>query len=557
MKDPDLTTSVSDADDVRDRLWAYEDFSAAQEHPSLDVTGAFASLGFLRAALGRTRRFWLAMGALGFLVGCGLYVSSPPPYSASTTILLTNAPGSDPSTVMLTEQSLAESLPVATAVVKQLGLKESPSSVLAVYTATPVSDQVLQISVSAPSATQALQRAQAIGTQFLKFRADLLTTQEQQEDASLSAQVAQSQDNLNALGRQITSLGGTIPSLSSTAPPATAPTGQVGKLESQYTDSANRLNLVMQEVAGTNAENQVSVTSQIKDSQVLDAPTLGKHSKLKYIGLDIVAGLFGGLALGMAVIVVWALISDRLRRRDDISVALGVPVKLSVGPVKKARFSLSPRTRAARESNLRRVAMYLRIAAPRKERGDPRTLAVLPVDNAKTMVPVVSRMAESCAREGMRIVVADLVKGAPLARVLGGGSTAGIKAVQLDGAQVVVVVPEPDDLAPVGPLHRTDAAPLASPPAEDLLAAFRSADLLVTFIELDPALGSEHLATWAADGVVLVTAGLTHGQKMYSVGEMVRLSGIDVGAAVLVNADKGDDSLSIDPSLQEFMAGSA
>ena len=128
MKDPDPTTSVSDADDLRDRLWAYEDFSTVQEHPSIDVTGAFASLGFLRAALRRARRFWLLMGALGFLVGCGLYVASPPPYSASITLLLTNAPGTDPATAMLTEQSLAASLPVATAVVKQLGLTESPGS---------------------------------------------------------------------------------------------------------------------------------------------------------------------------------------------------------------------------------------------------------------------------------------------------------------------------------------------------------------------------------------------------------------------------------------------
>lgn len=556
MKEPDLTTSVSDGDDLRDRLWAYEDFSAAQEHPAIDVTGAFASLGFLRAALRRTRRFWLSMGALGFLVGCGLYISSPPPYSASTTILLTNAPGTDPTTAMLTEQSLAASLPVATAVVKQLGLTESPSTVLAGYTATPVSDQVLQIAVSAPSGPQALERAQAIGTQFLKFRANLLTTQEQQEEAALSAQVAQSQKDLDALGTQITSLGGTIPSLASATPPATPPTGQVAKLETQYTASANRLNSLEQQVEGTNAENQVNVTSQIRGSQVLNAPTLGKHSKLKYIGFDIVAAVFGGLVLGIAIIVLRALISDRLRRRDDISLALGVPIRLSVSEVQKTRFS-GRRTRAARESNVRRIAMYLRIAVPRKERDEPRTLAVLPVDNAKTMAPVVSRMAESCAKDGMRIVVADLVKGAPLARELGDRGGAGIRPVQVDGAQVIVVVPDPDDIAPAGPLRRTDAAPLALPPSGDLLTAFRSADILVTFIELDPALGSEHLATWAANGVALVTAGLTHGQKAYSVGELLRMSGVQVGSAVLVNADESDDSLGVDASLTEFMAGSA
>lgn len=557
MKDPDSTTSVSDADELRDRLWAYEDFSAAQEHPSIDVTGAFASLGFLRAALRRTRRFWLSMGAIGFLVGCGLYFASPPPYSASTTILLTNAPGTDPATAMLTEQSLAASLPVATAVVKQLGLKENPSTVLAGYTATPVSDQVLKISVSAPSGTEAVQRAQAIGAQFLKFRANLLTTQEQQQEVALSAQVARAQENLNALGAKITSLGGTIPSLSFTSPSATTPTAPVAKLESQYTDSDNRLETLKQQVAGTNAQDQVFLTSQIKGSQVLNAPTLGQHSKLKYLGFDIVAALFGGLVLGMAIVVVRALISDRLRRRDDISLALGVPIKLSVGAVEKVRFSLSPRTRAARESNLRRVATYLRIAVPRKDGENPRTLAVLPVDNAKTMVPAVSQMAGSCAKDGMRVVVADLVKGAPLARALGAGGDAGVKPVQVDGARVVVAVPDPDDIAPAGPLQSAGAAPLAAPPSEDLLSAFQSADLLITYLELDPGLGSEHLVTWATDGVAIVTAGLTHGQKAYSIGEMLRTSGVRMDSVVLVNADESDDSLGVDPSLQEFMAGNA
>jgi capsular polysaccharide biosynthesis protein len=557
VKDPDPTTSVSDADDLRDRLWAYEDFSTVQEHPSIDVTGAFASLGFLRAALRRARRFWLLMGALGFLVGCGLYVASPPPYSASITLLLTNAPGTDPATAMLTEQSLAASLPVATAVVKQLGLTESPGSLLARYTATPVSDQVLKLSVSAPSGTQAVQWADAIGAQFLKFRANLLTTQEQQQEATLSTQIERAQTNLNALGAQITGLGGKIPSQSSTVPPATTPTGQVAKLEAQYTSSENRLNLLTQQVAGTNAQNQVYLTSQVKGSQVLDAAALGAHSKLKYIAFDIVAALFGGLVIGMAIVVVRALISDRLRRRDDISIALGVPVKLSVGAVKRARFSLNPRIRKARESNLRRVAMYLRIAAPRKEREDPRTLAVLPVDNAKTMVPVVSRMAESCAKDGMRIVVADLVKGSPLARALGVGGGAGIRSAQMDGAHLVVVVPEPDDIAPAGPLRPAGPAPLAMPPSEELLTAFRSADLLVTFTELDPARGSEYLATWATDGVAVVSAGLTHGQKAYSFGELLRMSGVHVGSAVLLNADESDDSLGIDPSFQEFMAGNA
>jgi capsular polysaccharide biosynthesis protein len=552
VKDPDSAASVSADDDLRDRLWAYEDFSAAQEHPSIDVTGAFASLGFLRAALRRTRRFWMGMGALGFLIGCGIYVSSPPAYSAATTLLLTNAPGTDPGTAMLTEQSLAASLPVAAAAVRQLGLTESPGTLLADCTVTPVTDQVLQISVSAPSGTQALRGTQAIAAQFLKFRATLLTTQEKQQTASLNAAVAQAQHDLSALGSKITGLGAAIPSSAAASPPSS----RLGRLEAQYTDADNRLITLKQQVAGTIAQDQVSVTSQVNGSQVLNPATLGKHSKFKYVAYDIVAAVFAGLIVGMAIVVVRELVSDRLRRRDDISLALGIPVKLSVGAVNGGRFSVSSRARAARKSNLRKVAMYLRLAVPRQVGQVPRTLAVLPVDNAEQIAPAVSQLARSCVKDGMRIAVADLVKGAPVARSLGVRKTGRTPAV-VDGASVLVVVPEPDDAVLLGPLRPAGPPSLTPPPDRDLLIAISAVDLLITYLELEPAQGSEHLATWATDGVAVVTAGLTHGQKAYSVGEMLRTSGVRVGSAVLVNTDKGDDSLGTEPALPEFVAGSA
>jgi capsular polysaccharide biosynthesis protein len=557
VKDPDPIMSVTDADDIQDRLWAYEDFSAAQEHPSVDVTGAFASLGFLRAALRRTRRFWLLLGAIGFIIGCGIYVTFPPSYSASTTLLVTSAPGTDPTTAMLTEQSLAASLPVAAAVVKQLGLHESPSSVLAAYTVTPVTDQVLVITAKAPSSAQAVEWAQAIGEQFLKFRTNLLNTQEQQEQVALNAQVTQQQQSLTALGGKITSLGGTIPSATSTTPSQSKPpSGQVGQLESQYTAAYNKLETLKQQVIGTIAQNQIIVTSQVDGSQVLNPATAAKHSTYKYVAYDIVTAAFGGLVVGMAIVVVRALISDRLRRRDDIAFALGVPVKLSVGPLKADRFSFSPRAQAARQRDIRRVALHLRNAAPRNNRGEAGTLAILPIDNAPTVVPAVVQMAEACAKDGLRLAVADLVKGAPLAWALG-VREAGTRPVQVGDARVIVVVPDPDDPAPSGPRREAGSAPLASPPGEDLLGAYRFADLLITFVELDPALGAEHLASWAADGVAIVTAGVTHGQKAYSVGEMLRLSGIHVVSAILANADETDESLGVDPALQELMAGNA
>lgn len=557
MKDPDpmVTLSADATDELRERLWAYEDFSDSQEHPTFDVTGAFASLSFLRAALRRRRRLWLGLGLLGFVIGCGVYKAYPPAYSASTTLLLTNVPGSDPGTVMLTNQSLAESEPVALAVVKQLGLAQTPGSLLAAYTALSTTDEVLQITVDAPSSTRAVEEARAIATQFLRFRANLTSTQAQQQDDGLNEQVTKAEQNLSALGAQITALGGTVPSGTATTSQAPPPaTGKLGKLDTQYTDAQTALNSLKQEVTGTIAQNQINVTSVIDGSQVLDPATPGKHSKLKYIGYDVVTALFAGLVIGMAIVVFQALISDKLRRRDDIAFALGAPVKLSVGPITSRRLSLDTGTRVARGDALRRISRHLRQAVPRR---GPRAsaLAVIPVDNARTVAPAVAAMASSCAADGMRVIVADLSHGAPVARLLG-AEGAGLRLVQShqnSHEQLFVMIPEPDDPMPEGPLLRGATVPQSA--QGGLQRVFQLADLLLTVTELDPGSGADHLTTWATDAVAIITAGGTRGPRAHSIGEMLRLSGVRLISSVVVGADDTDDSLGLDTVGQEFPAG--
>jgi hypothetical protein len=108
--------------------------------------------------------------------------------------------------------------------------------------------------------------------------------------------------------------------------------------------------------------------------------------------------------------------------------------------------------------------------------------------------------------------------------------------------ELVLVVPDPDDVAPVGPLARGSGRVEA---AEPLAAACASADLLLTLATLDPSLGGERLATWATDAVVVVTAGQSSWTKINAVGEMIRLADTHLVAALLVGADKSDESLGV------------
>ena len=84
-----------------------------------------------------------------------------------------------------------------------------------------------------------------------------------------------------------------------------------------------------------------------------------------------------------------------------------------------------------------------------------------------------------------------------------------------------------------------------------LVASYASADVLLTLVTLDPALGGDHLATWAANAVVVVTAGQSSAERIHGVGEMIRLAGTRLDSVVLIGADKSDESLGLTPRPDE------
>ena len=151
---------------------------------------------------------------------------------------------------------------------------------------------------------------------------------------------------------------------------------------------------------------------------VLDPAIPLAHSRLKPLVLDAAVGLVGGLFLGMAIVVIGALVSDRLRRRDDVAQALGAPVRLSVGAVRPRRWLPVRGGSAAQDADVQRIAAHLRHAVPGSSRGAA-SLAVVPVDDLQVPALSLVSLAVSCAREGKQVVVADLCSGAPAARLLG------------------------------------------------------------------------------------------------------------------------------------------
>jgi hypothetical protein len=242
--------------------------------------------------------------------------------------------------------------------------------------------------------------------------------------------------------------------------------------------------------------------------------------------------------------VVRAIVSDRLRRRDDVADVLGAPVRLSVGDPSARRWMPGLRGRAGRRRReAQRLTAYLRNAVPRGGQS-PAALVIVAVDNAPAVAQPLVTLAKTYAQERKNVVLADMSPGAPAARLLG-VRRAGVHLVTASDAHLTVAVGSRDDVAPVGPLHRARRSAQLAEPNQELVAACASADYLLTLVVLDPALGGDYLATWASDVVVTVTAGQSSAIRIQAVGEMVRLAGAESVSAVLIGADKSDETLGV------------
>lgn len=501
---------------------------------SADFGGDLVNLGFIGAALRRSRPFWLGLAILGVLIGVASWVMRPPMSSASTTLLLTVGPEAQPGTAILNDQAIAQSRGVAAIARQELGTRESIDSLLATYQTTVLTDRVLRITVTAPSSSQAVRRANAIASAFLTFRADQLRAQQRLQFVALDRVLTQSEQHLAAIDARLRQV--------SAQPESPSQKLKLLTLQSASKQARSELIVLKAQVNSAKATAQETTAAMIGQSKVLDAGSPVAGSRFKPLILSSSVGFIVGLVLGMGIVVIRALVSDRLRRRDDIARALGAPVRLSIA----ARPLLRRRPRRlggspVRNDDLEHIVEFLRSALPTESRRA--ALAVVPVDDTRVAAASLAALAKTMAARDVRLVVADLCDGAPAAKRLGVAEP-GVRSVQAEGVRIEVAVPDSREITPVGPFG-PPAPQDASAPDRQIAAACSSADVLLTLTTLDPAIAGDHLRSWAADAVVFVTAGRSSWTKIHAVGEMVRLAGTTLVSAVLVEADKWDESLGL------------
>ncbi|MGB6456293.1 MAG: hypothetical protein WBH47_17620 [Streptosporangiaceae bacterium] len=506
-----------------DNPWlADADLTTAEPSPT-GIGAGLVSLGFIKATLRRSAWLWSATAALGLVVGAGWYLARPPAAHAAATVLI--PPSTYPGEI-LDDQAIAQSRTVAAAALKEAGSHESAVSFLRQYAVTTPTDRVLTITTTAKSPATAVRDANAVAAAFLVFQRQLLAVQDRLVTASLQHQISQSQQDVDALSQQLSRLAAEPSSAAQRAQLATLRSSQ-----SQAVDTLAELKLANTENVASMA---ISTATADQGSRVLDPAAVVPQSRLKGWLSYAVVGLIVGLALGAGIAVIRALTSDRLRRRDDVARVLGAPVTLSVGRLAD---------RPGPES--RRIAAHLRRSLPAPARSaDLAALAIVAVDSQPAAALSLVSLAADCGQHGLRVIVADLCSGAPAGQLLG-ACTPGVHRAVAGAVELTVMIPDPDEVAPIGPLDYATPRGWPAPVPDQLAAACGAADVLLTLTSLDPAVGGEHLASWTTAAVVMLTAGRSSAERVHSAGEMIRLAGIAQISAILLAADKTDQSLGV------------
>jgi len=274
------------------------DVFTAQEYedPAYDP-GPPVSIRSLKAAAKRRKRLWLATAFAGLVIGASLHVVLPHKATAVSQLYLVELPGTDPATGMANEVSLLETQTVGEAAMRILHL--NPNEPVFSYKGSGVGSSILTINANGTTAAEAETRANAVAQAFLKIRAQLQQKTTNDEIGSLKAQVLSLQAKRNP---------------GSSANPLQQATdfGQITTLRGQI------------------AQDEEGQSAAIRDSIVLDKAYVLPVSAKKKAVKDGLSGLFGGLAFGIAIVILSELLSDRVRARSDVAAALGAPVELSV-----------------------------------------------------------------------------------------------------------------------------------------------------------------------------------------------------------------------------------
>lgn len=482
------------------------------------------SLHFLRSALRRAWPVWVGLALTGMVLGAAWTYVMPAKSTGTVTLLLAHDPATDPTQAMATDLAMLRTRAVAEAVIAELDLQMTPQEFQKSVSMSAETTAVLVLAVAATDPEAALTRTETLSSTYLEFRSEQIRSQS-------SALLDSYQDRLDSLTQRVEALTAEYTAVSSTDPQAQNEATDLLTQRSQLNAEINTLRQIIQDTS-------TKTSSLVAASHVLDPPSLVPHSDLMRLLLCVASGLIGGLALGVGLVLFKALTSDRLRRREDVALALGAPVRLSVHPPLPGGLWRRVTRRSGAERALRSLARGIE-SETQSDGGGQVRLALASVDDVRAAELVLACLAVQVRALGKAVFVVDLSESGHLERAV----TRALRRVpgqhhDLDAPPVFR-----PERSPAGAGGLTVVTGEGSPPPDDPRRAdWEAAEVVLTLAEVDPAVGLDRLQPWADQVIVVVTAGRSSAERLRTTGRLIRAAGLGLPFAVLVGADRGDES---------------
>jgi hypothetical protein len=498
--------------------WNIPDLSPEDAGDPARPLATLVSFHYLRAAVRRRRLRCLAPAVLGLLLGGGFLVASPTLPMATTTLMLTHDDRVDASNAISTDISLLSTRVVAERTIIDLGLTESPQSLMnSVAPVTTGSSEILQVTMTGPTGGQAVRRLDMFSREYLSFRANQISAQSDILIKGYNDRIAELQGKVQTASARIQTLariGDTATDrLSDAVTERSNLNDQISTLQAQAQDMSLRRNAI------------------VLASRVIDPPVALPIGGLRRAVLVLVSGLIGGFALGFVLVVMQSILSDRLWLRIEVASALDTSVRLSarrITPLPRV-FRFLPLAKALddrRRVDRQRMAYLMEQVAT--ESGRRQSVAVLCLGNSDDLRLALVEAVQTLRHQGRQATMVDLTASGGLASAAARfiGPVGGERPEVLRPDVVPSLAQGPTDLATAGWDHVA-------------LALARSGVTLV-LADFDPSVGADHLTAWTDRVVVAVTAGRSSVQLVRTAGDLLRSTGLELEGAVLLRAVPDD-----------------
>lgn len=460
---------------------------------------AFASLQYLRAALRRRRRTWVTLALAGLIAGGGYAVAVPATPVASVVLTLGHTDGQDPSTAMQTDLNLLRTNVVTDRAAHELGL--DPRAFGADVSGMILTPDLLRVRVTGPTDEAAVKRAAVVADVFLKRRGETLRLESdnwvrsyQSQIDDLRNQIATFQSRYNALSNG----------------DASAREQATSVLQQRDSDQEQ-----VAQLQGKIDDTRQSISAVLAASTAVDPAAIVPVSAPKRAVLTAATGLVGGGFLGVGIVVVQALTTTRLRRREEVALALAAPVLYAAGRAPRLR-------RKPDDTAVPALARGVVDTLARPDTGRLLLLVSLAGDRRaeQRLARVARTAAAALAEAGRRVLVVDLTQ------------HGGLDALDVSGLRVV----RPTGLLARGPLD-------SGPTGETAPEGWRDADVVLTVGHVGLDAGVDELASWGDRALLLVRAGQASAERLRSTAELLRVAGVHLVGALLDGTDATDESM--------------